>query len=51
MLASRIGARREAVSREVADLIRRGVLQRTAGALLIMKPDLLREAVARELEA
>ncbi len=51
VLASRIGARREAVSREVADLIRRGVLQRTAGALLIMKPDLLREAVARELEA
>ncbi len=51
VLASRIGARREAVSREVADLIRRGVLQRTAGALLIVKPDLLREAVARELEA
>jgi CRP-like cAMP-binding protein len=50
VLAGRIGARREAVSREIADLIRRGAVARTAGALVILKPDLLQAAVRRELE-
>jgi CRP-like cAMP-binding protein len=50
VLAGRIGARREAVSREIADLLRRGVLRRTPGALVILQPNLLSEAVRRELE-
>ena len=49
-LAGRIGGRREAVSREIADLLRRGILNRTAAALIIVKPQWLRDAVAREME-
>lgn len=50
VLAARIGARREAVSREVAELMRRGVLERTSRALVILKPDVLRAEIAREME-
>ncbi len=46
-----IGARREAVSREIAELIRQGVVERTPRALIIAKPDTLRAAITRELEA
>ncbi len=49
-LAGRIGGRREAVSREIADLLRRGILTRTASALIIVKPQWLRDAIAHELE-
>ncbi len=49
-LAGRIGGRREAVSREIADLLRRGILNRTTAALIITKPQWLRDAIARELE-
>jgi CRP/FNR family transcriptional regulator, cyclic AMP receptor protein len=49
VLAGRIGLRREAVSREMAALIRDGVLQRTAAALVILKPGVLREAVEAAL--
>lgn len=45
VLAGRIGLRREAVSREMAALIRAGVLQRTAAALVILKPTVLQDAV------
>lgn len=50
ILASRIGIRREAVSREMADLIRRGVLARTPGALIILRPDDLEASIASELD-
>jgi CRP-like cAMP-binding protein len=49
-LAARIGARREAVSREIAQLLRDKVLERTPGGLVILLPDALREAVERELQ-
>jgi CRP/FNR family transcriptional regulator, cyclic AMP receptor protein len=42
VLAGRIGGRREAVSREIADLLRKGLLKRTPAALVLLKPDLLR---------
>jgi CRP-like cAMP-binding protein len=41
ILASRIGARREPVSREIAQLIRDGLVVRTRGALLLRMPEVL----------
>jgi CRP-like cAMP-binding protein len=46
IIASRIGARREAVSREMARLLRAGVLQRRRGALVIREPLRLEQALA-----
>jgi CRP-like cAMP-binding protein len=45
IIASRIGARREAVSREIARLLRAGVLQRGRGALIISQPEILQQAL------
>lgn len=45
ILAQRIGARREPVSREVARLLREGVLVRTRGALVIREPSLMEAAL------
>lgn len=45
-LAARIGVRREAVSREMAGMARRGWVRATRGALILAKPRELREAVA-----
>jgi CRP/FNR family transcriptional regulator, cyclic AMP receptor protein len=45
IIASRIGARREAVSREFARLLRTGVLQRGQGALIIRQPAMLQPAL------
>ncbi len=50
ILAGRIGGRREAVSREIADLLRQGIINRTPAALVISKPEWLRDAIERELE-
>jgi CRP/FNR family transcriptional regulator, cyclic AMP receptor protein len=50
ILAGRIGGRREAVSREIADLLRRGMLARTPAALVITRPQWLRDAIERELD-
>jgi len=47
VLASRIGARREPVSREIAQLVREGVLLRTRGALILRNPAELACRVAR----
>jgi len=47
VLAARIGGRREAVSREIAELLRNGVLRRTPAALIVVKPEWLE----REVEA
>lgn len=51
ILAARIGARREAVSREFADLTRRGLIAKERGAIVLRQPQLLRQAVEEELEA
>ncbi|MBN8939762.1 MAG: Crp/Fnr family transcriptional regulator [Rhizobiales bacterium] len=46
-LAARIGARREAVSRELNDLDQLGLIQRERGALLIPKPELIRSEIEK----
>lgn len=46
MLAGRVGARREPVSREIARLIREGTLARTRGALIIRQPQILENGLA-----
>ncbi|HWT09073.1 MAG TPA: Crp/Fnr family transcriptional regulator [Roseomonas sp.] len=51
ILAARIGARREAVSREFADLTRRGLIAKERGAIVLRQPQALRQAVEEELEA
>ncbi|GGJ01817.1 Crp/Fnr family transcriptional regulator [Neoroseomonas lacus] len=51
ILAARIGARREAVSREFADLTRRGLIAKERGAIVLLQPQALRHAVEAELEA
>lgn len=50
VLAQRIGARREAVSREMARLLREGTLLRRRGALVLCRPALLERAVAEALD-
>ena len=51
IFAARIGARREAVSRELADLTRRGAIAKERGAIVLRQPEILRRAVEEELEA
>lgn len=46
ILASRIGARREPVSREIAQLCRAGLVQRARGALVLSRPETLEQRVA-----
>lgn len=45
ILANHIGARREAVSREIARLLREGLAERRRGALILPAPHLLRRAI------
>lgn len=45
VLANHIGARREAVSREVARLLREGLAERRRGALILRAPHLLRRSI------
>ncbi len=47
-LALRIGARREPISREIAQLLRAGVLARHRGALVIRTPSVLEQAIAAQ---
>ncbi|WP_376094867.1 Crp/Fnr family transcriptional regulator [Roseomonas sp. CCTCC AB2023176] len=51
VIASRIGLRREAVSREVARLIRDGMLERRRGGLVITRPAVLEAELAPLLSA
>ncbi len=51
VFAARIGTRREAVSREFADLVRLGVIVRERGAIVISQPRALRDAVEAEIAA
>lgn len=50
-LAARIGARREAVSREMASLERQGTISKTRGAIVLKRPDVMEAAIAAELAA
>ena len=50
VLAARIGGRREAVSREMAEMLRKGQLKRTASALVIVDPGSLRAELDRQLK-
>ncbi len=45
-IADRISSRREIVSREMKELERQGILERTRGGLVILKPELLRNMAA-----
>jgi CRP-like cAMP-binding protein len=49
VLAARIGARREAVSRELAAMRREGLVSLQRGALVLIAPDALRELARAEL--
>ncbi len=46
-IAARIGARREAVSRELADLVRQGSVEKVRAGLVLPDPDSLASAIAR----
>ncbi len=50
ILAGRVGARREPVSREIARLIRDGTLARTRGALIIRRPQALEQGLVSILQ-
>jgi CRP-like cAMP-binding protein len=49
VLASRIGCRREQVTREFTNLEKHGLIERTRGALVLKRPDLLQARVAEAL--
>lgn len=49
-LASRIGARRETVSREIGALVAAGLLRRTPGAYVLTDPAALQAAIRRGLD-
>lgn len=51
VLAGRIGVRREAVSREMAQMIREGWLSTSRAGLLILKPKAMQNEVASALES
>ncbi|WP_245217066.1 Crp/Fnr family transcriptional regulator [Neoroseomonas nitratireducens] len=51
ILAARIGTRREAVSREFAELMRQGIIARERGGIVILQPEALRRSLEAELEA
>jgi CRP/FNR family transcriptional regulator, cyclic AMP receptor protein len=50
VLAGQIGGRREAISREIAALLRRGILRRTPAALVIARPDILERDVKAQMD-
>jgi CRP/FNR family cyclic AMP-dependent transcriptional regulator len=49
VLAARIGCRREQVTREFTTLSQEGLLERTRGALVLKRPDILQARVAEAL--
>jgi CRP-like cAMP-binding protein len=46
-IAARIGARREAVSRELSDMARHGLVEKVRGGVVIPRPDALAAAITR----
>jgi CRP/FNR family transcriptional regulator, cyclic AMP receptor protein len=49
ILAARIGARREAISRELTALVREGLIQVSSRAIVLPRPDVLRAIVEEQL--
>ena len=49
VLAARIGCRREQVTRELSTLAHEGLMERTRGAFIIRRPDLLESRIAHAL--
>ncbi len=49
VLAARIGCRREQVTREFTAMTQEGLVERTRGALVILRPDLLEARIAEAL--
>jgi CRP/FNR family transcriptional regulator, cyclic AMP receptor protein len=49
VLAARIGCRREQVTREFTAMSQEGLVERTRGALVIKRPDLLEARIAEAL--
>jgi CRP-like cAMP-binding protein len=49
VLAARIGARREAVSREISDLSRTGLVSADRRAIVLLRPERLRAAIRAQL--
>ena len=49
VLAARIGCRREQVTREFTAMAAEGLIERTRGALVLLRPDLLQARVAAAL--
>ena len=48
-LAARIGCRREQVNREITTMIEDGFLEKRKGALVILKPEVLRKRILDEM--
>ncbi|MBR0648118.1 Crp/Fnr family transcriptional regulator [Roseomonas terrae] len=51
VLAGLVGTRREAISRELAELVRQGTILRERGAIVIRRPGAMRAALEAELDA
>lgn len=51
LLAARIGSRREVVSRELGELFREGLVEKSRGGLVLPRPLALEQAIDAELEA
>ena len=49
ILASRIGCRREQVTREFTMMTQEGLIERTRGALVLKRPDVLQTRVAEAM--
>ncbi|PIK72035.1 cyclic nucleotide-binding protein, partial [Methylobacterium frigidaeris] len=49
VLAARIGCRREQVTREFTVMAQEGLVDRTRGALILRRPDILEARVAEAL--
>jgi DNA-binding transcriptional regulator YhcF (GntR family) len=49
VMAARIGCRREQVTREFTSLSQEGLIERTRGALVIKRPDILEGRIAEAL--
>ena len=49
VLANRIGCRREQITREFTTMSQTGLLERTRGALVIKRPDLLEARIAEAM--
>jgi DNA-binding transcriptional regulator YhcF (GntR family) len=49
VLAARIGCRREQVTRELSSLAQEGLIEKTRGALVLLKPQVLETRLAEAM--